>query len=394
MKKYFLRLFALSLALLALAGCGQIGSAPPFGLGDNKAANPDDSKPDAAEPPAPSFSPGADEKRFAQASGSSMLKWDNLLVYTDRQTGLYLFDLEAGEGRALSDADINVMAFDGEYVFYSPSYYTEREFYRIDTAGNTEKLLDSAVLQFLLRGDKIYFTRQEGIDEINQTPQGDLCVMNKDGSGLEVVIPKVKNYFKIVGDTIFYTDWDSRAIYRAGIDGTGKEKLADGRTLITMANENYVYYVDYNDNEAHYQLNIKSKEKTKLGLFGNALQVGEEYFVRTRPLIGATNDTVSYTFVVLRMDPVTGEAEQVATTPTAVDFMKHFRDGWVYIGWTDKPYRAGENEAIEYLPDAYNDGFYIDAYCFAPVFSADSGLDGILCLNLDDGHEVTLHLKP
>lgn len=69
-----------------------------------------------------------------------------------------------------------------------------------------------------LHEDRIYYVRQQRWDDINQTPQGNLCVMNKDGSKVQVLIPRVKNYFTVHGDTIYYTDWDDRNIYRAGID--------------------------------------------------------------------------------------------------------------------------------------------------------------------------------
>ena len=69
-----------------------------------------------------------------------------------------------------------------------------------------------------LHEDRIYYVRQQRWDDINQTPQGNLCVMNKDGSKVQVLIPRVKNYFTVHGDTIYYTDWDDRNRYRAGID--------------------------------------------------------------------------------------------------------------------------------------------------------------------------------
>ena len=56
-----------------------------------------------------------------------------------------------------------------------------------------------------LTDDEIYFIDQIGFDDMNQTPQGNLCIIDKDGQNKQTLIDIVKNYFKIQGDYIYYT---------------------------------------------------------------------------------------------------------------------------------------------------------------------------------------------
>ena len=171
-------------------------------------------------------------------NGEVFVKWGNLIIYYDDYNySLDVFNIDTKEAKRLykTEVGINKLYFDGSYIYAMPSYYSSKKgVYRIDLLGNISKIYDTTLIQLWLTDNKIYFVDQIGFDEINQTPQGNLCVMNKDGSNKQVLIENVKNYFRIYDNYIYYTDKATRTAYRSRIDGSGKMEIAKGRTYITF----------------------------------------------------------------------------------------------------------------------------------------------------------------
>jgi hypothetical protein len=167
------------------------------------------------------------EKTYSMQTGSSFAKIGNIIIYNNSTDNIFKYDCNEKKLDLLYTMEdgVNKLYFDGEYVYAMPNYYRGKGIYKIDLQGNAEKIYDGASIQLWLTDDKIYFTDQVGYDRINGTPQGNLCVMNKDGSDKQTIIENVKNYFKIHNNTIYYTDLTSRSIYSANIDGTNKKEL-------------------------------------------------------------------------------------------------------------------------------------------------------------------------
>ena len=80
------------------------------------------------------------------------------------------------------------MYFDGEYIYYMPHHYHGKGIYRVDLQGQAKQIYSGECVQLWIEDNSIYFTKQEGFDEINQTPQGDLCRMEKDGSNITCLL--------------------------------------------------------------------------------------------------------------------------------------------------------------------------------------------------------------
>ena len=131
------------------------------------------------------------------------------------------------------------------------------------------QIYNGASLRLWLTENEIYFIDQIGFDDINQTPQGNLCKMNKDGSNKEIIIENVKNTFYLVDNFIYYTDLNTRSIYRAKMDGTEKTEMAKGRTYLTSATNQYITYIDYNDGEKQRILYLDNHQNDAVGRFGN-----------------------------------------------------------------------------------------------------------------------------
>ena len=224
------------------------------------------------------------EKTYSMQTGSSFAKIGNIIIYNNSTDNIFKYDCKEEKLDLLYTMEdgVNKLYFDGEYVYAMPNYYRGKGIYRIDLQGNAEKIYDGASIQLWLTADKIYFTDQVGYDRINGTPQGNLCIMNKDGSDKQTIIENVKNYFKIHNNTIYYTDLTSRSIYSVNIDGANKKELAKGRTYISNVDDNCLTYIDFADNEAYRVIYLNTNENHKLGMFGNDVFSANGNYVFTR----------------------------------------------------------------------------------------------------------------
>lgn len=202
--------------------------------------------------------PTEEETKYSMQNGDLFAKIGTTIVYGDKfNYNIYIFDLETNQSRKLCSIEgLEKIYFDGEYIYALPYYYTSKGIYKIDLLGNIEKIYDGASLQLLITENEIYFIEQIGFDYINNTPQGNLCKMDKSGNNVQVLIKNVKHYFYIVKDYIYYIDNNTRSVFRADIDGKNNVEIVKGRNIINSVTEKYLSYTDnscYSNNEIKYQ---------------------------------------------------------------------------------------------------------------------------------------------
>lgn len=241
------------------------------------------------------------EKKYSMTNGERFAKVGDIAVYCDFENNIYKFNLKEKTGEKIYTPEdgLGYMYFDGENIYYMPYYYRGRGIYKLSLDGSAQKIYDGASLQLVLTDEKIYFIKQIGYDDMNQKPQGDLCVMNKDGSGVTTLISNVRNYFRIENNKIYYTDNNTKGVFVADIDGKNSQELATGRTLIMDVNSSSLTYIDYASGESLGLVDLNSGNVKILGRFGGSLKTEDgEIYVYTRKVYNKTentnNDEVSY----------------------------------------------------------------------------------------------------
>ena len=234
------------------------------------------------------------EKKYSMTNGGRFAKVGDIAVYCDFENNIYKFNLKEKTGEKIYTPEdgLGYMYFDGENIYYMPYYYRGRGIYKLSLDGSVEKIYDGASLQLILTDEKIYFVKQIGYDDINQKPQGDLCVMNKDGSGVTTLISNVRNYFRIENNKIYYTDSNTKGVFVADIDGKNSRELATGRTVVMNVNSNSLTYIDYAKGESLGLVDLNSGNVKILGRFGSSLKTEDgEIYVYTRKVYDKTENT-------------------------------------------------------------------------------------------------------
>lgn len=254
-----------------------------------------------------------EEKNQSMQSGALFCKIEDTIVYYEEKTkSIYTFNNNENKGSKIGtlESGANKIYFDGQNIYAIPSYYKGRGIYKIDLQGKVEKIYEQASLQLWLTDDQIYFVKQIGFDEINQNPQGTLCVMNKDGSGVTEIAQNVKNDFFIQNDKIYYTT-QNRKMYEIKTDGTNQVQLTEGRRFVLNVSEQYLLYIDYGDQEAYHILNLETKEDTVIGKDGFTLEaLGNTYVNINRKIENGTIETEP-TFMKIEKDGKVTEVEKI-----------------------------------------------------------------------------------
>lgn len=256
------------------------------------------------------------EKDYSMHNGDIFVKVGNTIGYINKlDNSTQIINVESGETIEVKNPErgLEKLYFDGENMYGLPSHYVGKGIYKIDLQGNVSKIYEGECVQLWLTDDKIYFIKQNGFDEINQTPQGDLCYMDKNGGNITTVISNVKNYFRIQDDTIYYTDLSTRGLYKTDIDGNNKQLLAEGRTYITGINKDYIVYVDYADNESYHVLYLDDNTNHKIGRFGNSYITNKIGYIYTRKLKGENNE-IDVTFSLLKINAKNKTEKQIGNT--------------------------------------------------------------------------------
>ena len=309
------------------------------------------------------------EKTYSMQTGSSFAKIGNIIIYNNSTDNIFKYDCNEKKLDLLYTMEdgVNKLYFDGEYVYAMPNY-RGKGIYRIDLQGNAEKIYEGASIQLWLTSDKIYFTDQIGYDRINGTPQGNLCVMNKDGSNKQTIIENVKNYFKIHNNTIYYTDLTSRSIYSANIDGTNKKELAQGRTYISNVDDNCLTYIDFADNEAYRVIYLNTNENHKLGMFGNDVFSANGNYVLTRK--GTDGNNIETEFSLYKINPQNNTEEIVWKAHGGFERLEYIDDEFAYFTSGQSTYKVNLKTGEETdLPKRYY--YFLNGYGY--TFTQEDG---------------------
>lgn len=329
-----------------------------------------------------------EEKEQSLHSGKLFAKMGDKIVYvnetspnTDRY--LYLFDQKENTGKRLATtvATPHKMYFDGEYIYYMPHHYHGKGIYRVDLQGQAKQIYSGECVQLWIEDNSIYFTKQEGFDEINQTPQGDLCRMEKDGSNITTIIPNVKNYFKILGDKIYYTSLEDRDLYSATKEGKEITKIAKGRTYLTTLNEEFLTYTDFEDGEKQHVVNTKDLSNYEIGRFGGGYQYAGNTYLYTRELsTQGLNKDIKDNFSLFRLEnPIINFGE----FDTKLDSLYYVYQGYAYFyNSQEGMYRIQIETKEKSKEDALKGyGYFLDGHAY---FFTDQNVDlAMECVNLE-----------
>lgn len=282
-----------------------------------------------------------EELKQSMQKGDRFAKLGNIIIYANDYDGsIYMLDLKEKNIKKIykTENGIDKIYFDGEFVYILPYYYRGKGITKIDLQGNSGKIYEGSSIQLWLQEDKIYFIEQIGYDQINGTPQGNLSVMNKDGSNKKVLIESVKNYFYIVNDTIYYVDQATRSIYSSKIDGTERKEIAKGRNYITSANDKCLTYLDYNDGEKQHIIFLDNNKNIELGRFGNAYNSTNETYIYTRNLIGE-NNKIENEYTLYKVDFSNHSVCSLLKNETPMEFLTYIFDDYAYFRGGSKMHR-------------------------------------------------------
>lgn len=324
------------------------------------------------------------EKELAMHEGNSFAKIEDIIVYQDRAytDNLYIINIKDNNCKKISSDKVKLekIYFDGEYIYGMPHHYSGKGIYKIDLEGNISKIFEGECVQLWLTDDKIYFTKQEGFDEINQTPQGNLCCMDKDGSNIKTIINGVKNYFKINNNKFYYTDWSSRALYMSDINGENKILLANGRTYLTGVTDSYLTYIDFSDGEKHRILYFDGNENHEIGRFGNCYITQKEGYIYTRKLIGNNNE-IEDNFSLFKID-AENKTEKQINCYSVMGYLSYVYKNNAYIreNGINKVNLLDENLKSERTE--FKSGEFLDGYFYSFTREGE-GIKELVITNLD-----------
>lgn len=267
--------------------------------------------------------------------------------------------------------ELEKIYFDGENIYGVPGHYKGKGIYKIDLQGNITKIYDGECAQLWLTEEKIYFVKQNGFDEINQTPQGSICCMDKSGKNITTIIDNVKNYFKIQDDTIYYTDLSSRALYKANINGENKEKLAEGRIYICDVTDKFLTYIDFADGQAYHVVYLEDNTNHKVGKFGNDVVIGKEGYIYTRKLKDDNND-IEDEATLFKIDYKNKEEKEIwKDTEIGLTTLKYFYNKNVYL-MKNKVQKINLNDESHNKEDTdIGYSFFLDGYVYEFKTSED-----------------------
>lgn len=332
---------------------------------------------------------------YSMQKGEKFAKLGEVIIYVnDFDECIYMFNIKDKSYKKLyhSEYGISKIYFDGEYVYLLPSYYRGKGIVKIDLLGNEYKIYEGASIQLWLEEDKMYFVDQIGYDQINGTPQGNLCTMNKDGSNKQIIIQDVKNYFYIVNNYIYYTDQNSRSAYRANLDGTNKKEIAKGRTYITSATDKYLTYIDYSDGEKHRIVYLDNEQNNEVGRFGSIFSSKNGLYFYTRKLIDSNNN-IENNFTLFNVDITNHSENAYWTSPrVSLDHLSYVYNGYCYFRSGSEYYRVNEKNCNEQEKMNFGHSFFIDGKVYG-IKSKDGVITELYIYDLDNMSKETIKVN-
>lgn len=271
-----------------------------------------------------------EEKNASMNDGGKFCKVNNKIVfYEDANKSIYLYNLDENKTNKIAtvESSIDKLYFDGENIYYIPSYYMGKGIYKTDLQGNVKKIYEGSSLQLWISEEKIYFVKQIGYDQINGNPQGTLSVMDKDGNNIKELAENVKNYFYIQNNKIYYTTQD-RKMYVIDIDGSNKEELVQGRKFVINTADKYIVYIDYSSQEAKHIFNLDTKEDSIVGYFGEIKEFQGETYINVRIRLDDGSLETDYTLFKIQEDGTVENLGKIANFGTD---LKYIINGKAYL---------------------------------------------------------------
>lgn len=316
-----------------------------------------------------------EEKQISMQQGETFCKIGTTAVfYEEENKSIYTYNTDEKTTKKLAEVPNGAekIYFDGENIYTIPSYYNGKGIYKIDLSGTVTKIYEGSSLQLWITDNKIYFVNQIGYDSINQNPQGTLCSMDKDGTNITNIAEKIKNYFVINNDKIYYTT-QNRKMYQINIDGTEQTELAQGRKFILTINDKYLTYIDYAEQEAKHILNLETKEDVLVGYFGEVKTYAGNTYINVRKRLDDGSIDEKYTLFEVKEDGTANEIGQYADFGTDLNYIIN-----------DKAYISNQNDGTstinlkdgdKQLAEEYNNcKYYLGGYGYK---IDDSNLDDI-----------------
>lgn len=311
-----------------------------------------------------------EEIKYSMTNGDDFAKIDNIIVYLNPLNVNYLniFNIESGESIVVdTPKPLEKIYFDGENIYGVPNHYKGKGIYKIDLQGNVTQIYEGESAQLWLTEDKIYFVQQEGFDQINQIPQGDLCSMDKNGENITTIIQNVRNYFKIQNDKIYYSNMETKGLYVADLNGENSKELAKGRITITGITDDYIIYLDYADSEKYHVIYLSDMTNHEVGRFGNCYVKQNEGYLFTRKLTDENNN-IENEFSIFKIDSENQEEKQIYTYKMGLPYLVYVYQNKAYIQNQDIERIDLESGEIE---GSVKSGYYLDGYCYELVKNND-----------------------
>lgn len=300
---------------------------------------------------------------------------EQIIYYKDTNKTIYQFKEGETQGKKLATLSLGAekLYFDGECVYAIPSYYSGKGIYRIDLTGKVTTIYSGVSLQLWLSQDSIYFVKQIGYDTINQNPQGTLCKMNKDGSGVVELAKSVKNYFFLQNDKIYYTT-QNREMYVINQDGSNQVKLTEGRKFALNVEDNYLLYIDYADQEAEHILTLSDKTDTVIGHYGLVSHFMGNTYVNLRKKL--ENSTLEEDETLVQIDQE-GKVKELGKILTSQDTLCYVIEGKAYINNAQEGMRIVDLATKQKLDkeDLTLSTFYLGGYGYTIQSSKDSEIE-------------------
>ena len=272
-----------------------------------------------------------EERQKSMQEGKTFCKIGKTgVIYEDKNKSIYAYNEEDGTTKKLAQLPngASKIYFDGENIFAIPDYYSGKGIYKIDLEGNVTKIYDGSSLQLWITDEKVYFVNQIGYDTINQNPQGTLCSMDKDGKNVKNIAEKIKNYFAINNDKIYYTA-QNRKMHEINIDGSNDIEIVQGRKFVITLNDKYLTYVDYAEQEAIHILNLETKDDVLVGYFGMVREYAGNTYINIRKRLDDGSLDEKYTLFNVKEDGTATEIGQFADFGTNLNYIINDK---IYVG--------------------------------------------------------------
>lgn len=165
-----------------------------------------------------------------------------------------------------------------------------RTLYCVGTDGNgLKKISDFPMQELIVSDDKIYFRsvydrEYDPFDQLTEEPAEDdryLYSMNLDGSGCELLVPKVCMEFVTDGEWLYYLVYEGEfVLYKNSLDGKEEEKILHKKDIIwdILPYQGDLYWVDVKQ-EQLIRSNAQGEEILAFDVWRFTIACGQAYVI-------------------------------------------------------------------------------------------------------------------